>query len=223
MSLRGDNSVNNPWVVTIVGGVIVGVIVALVVPWLAKILDPRHPFWKKPWLGPFFGLAAAVIGIIIWAAVRGIGHPAPHPSPSSSSTVVSSTSPATAISSLPNSETPPSPPAVWYQRSITITNPGIQLDANPPVNGQSSCTISFVNNYLHPCGNLTIAAWTESSVPTRAECHDSAQSNGVYQLPATSGTQICVVTEQQRTAYVTITSVSPDGSTAQATATVWNS
>jgi hypothetical protein len=222
VSLRGDNSVNNPWVVTIVGGVIVG----LVVPWLAKILDPRSPFWKKPWLpwlGPVFGLAVAVIGISIWPAVRGIGHPAPHPSPSNSSAVVLRSSPATAISSRPTSATLGSPPAVWWQGRITITWPGIQLDAKHPSESQSYCTFFLVADYLHPCGNSLFAAWTESSAPTPAQCHDWAQSNSVTQLQLTSGMQLCVITDMQRPAYVNITSVSSDGSTAEANVIVWNS
>jgi hypothetical protein len=34
--------------------------------------------------------------------------------------------------------------------------------------------------------------------------------------------QLCVLTQNQRTAYAAVTSVSADGSTAQATVTVWN-
>jgi hypothetical protein len=35
--------------------------------------------------------------------------------------------------------------------------------------------------------------------------------------------QLCLITQDQRTAYIAVMSVSADGSTAQATATVWNS
>jgi hypothetical protein len=43
----------------------------------------------------------------------------------------------------------------------------------------------------------------------------------VQQLQLTSGMQLCV-TQDQRTAYVHVTSVSADDSTAQATAIVWD-
>jgi hypothetical protein len=204
----------NPWVIGIVSGVIATI--------LAKLLDPSHPFWKNRWVWTFVGVFA---GLIIGIAVQGTASPAPHASPNNSSPVVSSSSPTTAISPRPTGRTLTSPvrPAVWYQGTITITDPGIQLDASPPVGGQVNCTIFELIGYVHPCGNELMAAWRGSSAPTPAQCRDWAMSHAVAQLLLTSGTQLCVITDQQRPAYVKITSVSSDGSTAEAKVTVWNS
>jgi hypothetical protein len=108
-----------------------------------------------------------------------------------------------------------------FHGTITIGQAGVELDASPPTTSGSSDTFFDIAGYLHP-GNGMIAQWTGSSAPTQAQCHDWALSNSVNQLQLTSGMQLCVLTASQRTAYVEITSVAADGSTATATAIVWN-
>jgi hypothetical protein len=97
----------------------------------------------------------------------------------------------------------------------------VELDALPPSTSGSSYTFNEIAGYLHP-GNGQMAEWTGSSAPTHAQCHDWTLSNSAQQLQLTSGMQLCVLTASQRTAYVEITSVSADGNSARAIATVWN-
>jgi serine/threonine-protein kinase len=112
--------------------------------------------------------------------------------------------------------------SVRWHNTVTIGQNGVELDALPPTTIGSSNTFSDINGYLHP-GNGQIAEWTGSSVPTPAQCHDWVLAHGVQQLQVVSGMQLCVLTGNGRTAYVDITSVAADNSTADATVTVWNS
>jgi hypothetical protein len=120
-------------------------------------------------------------------------------------------------------QTPGSPSASErFHGTITIGQAGVELDASPPTTGGSSGGTFFeIASYLHN-GNGMMAQWTRSSAPTQAQCHDWALSNSATQLQLTAGMQLCVLTASQRTAYVVITSVAADGSTATATAIVWN-
>jgi serine/threonine-protein kinase len=111
--------------------------------------------------------------------------------------------------------------SVRWHNTVTIGQNGVELDALPPTTSGSSNTFFEINGYLHP-GNGQIAEWTGSSTPTLAQCHDRVLAHGVQQLQMTSGMQLCVLTASGRTAYVKVTSVAADNSTAEATVTVWN-
>jgi hypothetical protein len=164
-----------------------------------------------------FGGILLIVGLVVLFQKNGS-------SPSSS--VASSNTPNTVPpTTQPSSSTvPPTAPAtssVRFQGTITIGYSGVELDANPPTTNGSSNTLFDINGYLHP-GNGQIAEWMRSSTPSPHDCHVWAQTNSVIQLQLTSGMNLCVLTQDQRTAYVHVTSVAADGSTAQATAIVWD-
>jgi hypothetical protein len=147
------------------------------------------------------------------------------PSPNVAASNTPATGPATTGSAQSSGSTvqatasPSSSPR--FEGTVTIGQTGVELDASPPATNGSSYTFNEIAGYLHP-GNGQIAEWRGSSNPGPQRCHDWAQANSVQQLQLTSGMQLCVLTQDQRTAYVHVTSVSADGSTAQATAIVWD-
>jgi hypothetical protein len=162
-----------------------------------------------------------ILGIVGFFALKSTSSPPPNVAGSNTATI----GPATTGTAHPSGSTVQTPASlsssVRFHGTITIGQTGVELDANPPTTNGSSSTFNDIAGYLHP-GNGQIAEWTGSSTPTPGQCHERAQTNAVQQLQLTSGMQLCVLTQNQRTAYAAVTSVSADGSTAQATVTVWN-
>jgi hypothetical protein len=186
--------------------------------WSEEPRAPRTHEGRAAWITAFGTILLVVLGYLLLA---GAVHLWPFATASSSATgPPSSSSPAS--TGQTNGQTAGSPSVSrWWHGPITIGQTGVELDARPPTTSGSSNTFFEIAGYLHP-GNGQIAEWTGSSAPTPAQCHDWALSNSVQQLPLTSGMQLCVLTASQRIAYVKITSVSPDGNSAMATAIVWN-
>jgi hypothetical protein len=174
-------------------------------------------------------IVTGIFAIVIAVITNSLGSSHNLPGTSSSPTPVTTSalsSPGPGATGQPNGRGGQAPgqatgPVLYYgPTTITIGQSGVELDANPPTTNESSYTFNEIAGYLHP-GDGRIAVWTGASEPTPAMCHDWALSNGVDQLQLTSGMQLCVLTASQRTAYVKITSVSADGNSAEATATVW--
>lgn len=182
--------------------------------------DSERRWWGKPTRRR---IGEGVIIILLATLILGVVH---HFSTSPGGPGPSSTSSSGAAANSGGSSSPASAtasPSLWFQGQITITNPGIQLDAKPPTS-QTDCTLVDIAGYLHNCpqSNSMFAAWTGPSIPTRAQCLDWAKSNTATQLQLEPGMQLCVVTDMQRPAYVEIKSVSPDLSSATAQVIVWN-
>jgi hypothetical protein len=128
-----------------------------------------------------------------------------------------------APSAKPTGQTPASGGTVvrWHG-SVAINGSGIELDDLPPMTNVSVYTFRDYAGLLVP-GNGSIAVWAGSSAPTYDQCHTLAQTHGsTASLQLTSGMEICALTGGGRTAYVHITRLSSDGSTAGAQVTVWN-
>jgi hypothetical protein len=118
--------------------------------------------------------------------------------------------------------TPSGTAVVRWHGSVAINDSGTELDDLPPMTNVSVYTFRNYGGLLIP-GNSSIAVWTGSSVPTYSQCHTFVQTHGdTANLQLTSGMEMCVLTGGGRTAYVHITSLSSDGSTAGAQVTVWN-
>ncbi len=112
--------------------------------------------------------------------------------------------------------------AVRWHGPIAINSSGIELDDVPPITGASTSTFTNSGGYLLS-GNGSYAVWRGSSAPSYRQCHTLVQTQGsTSSIQITSSLDLCVRTGAGRTAYVKITSVSSDGSTAQAQATIWN-
>jgi hypothetical protein len=112
---------------------------------------------------------------------------------------------------------------VRWHGSISISDPGIDLDDLPPTTDQSNFTVWNDGGQLEVGTNVTFAAWNGAAKPGYTQCHDWVLTHGVQQLQLTTGLDLCVLTAGGRTAYVTITSLSGSNTTtAGAEATVWN-
>jgi hypothetical protein len=163
-----------------------------------------------------------ILGIVGFFTLKSGSSPSPNVAGANTATI----GPATTGTAQPSGSTVQTPASttssVRWHGTITIGQTGVELDALPPTTSGSSSTFFDIAGYLHP-GNGQIAEWKGSSAPAPGQCHDWAQANSVQQLQLTSGMQLCLITQDQRTAYIAVMSVSADGSTAQATATVWNS
>jgi hypothetical protein len=178
---------------------------------------------KTTLVGGAFLVAAAIIGALVTAAFShsGSGNPVAAP------TVTTATPPAPpTVSTSPTvsgSVAPVSLKPRW-QGTITIGDPGIELDGLPPTAAQNPNNFTFWDDAgTLDSGNGTFAAWNGPSNPNYAQCHSWVLTHGVTSLELTNGMQICVLTGSGRTAYVTITNLPADGNDASAEATVWNS
>jgi hypothetical protein len=170
------------------------------------------PLWLK---------IAAAVATVVGATVAvlafvsgGSSPPVPSPSQANQTPIPVITSPGSA----------PSPKlAVQYHGSITIGQSGLELDALPsPTPPGSANTTFYINGILYIGGNGTVAAWTGSPNPTYGQCRARVGPNGVPNLPVTPGMDLCVLTGGGHTAYLKNISVSSDGLTIMAEATVWN-
>jgi hypothetical protein len=170
-----------------------------------------------------FLIAAAIVGALVTDAFShsGSGGSAP---PSTVTTSPPSVSPTvTASTSTSASIAPVSLKPRWHG-TITIGDPGIDLDGLPPAVEQNPNDFTFWDDAgTLESGNGTFAAWNGGRNPDYAQCHSWVVTNGVSSLKLSNGMQLCVLTGDGRTAYVTITSVPADGNDASAVATVWNS
>jgi hypothetical protein len=121
----------------------------------------------------------------------------------------------------PHKTTGTSPSSVRWHGPIAINSSGIELDDVPPMTGATVFTFTNSGGYLLS-GNGSYAIWQSSSAPTYSQCRTLVQTQGsTSSLHLTSSLDLCVRTGAGRTAYVKITSLSSDGSTAQAQATIW--
>jgi hypothetical protein len=122
----------------------------------------------------------------------------------------------------PTTSPPSAAAVVRWQGSVAINNNGIELDDVPPATNVSAYTFRDYGGFLIT-GNGSFAVWTGSSIPTYSQCHTLALTHaGTDNVQLTSPMEMCVLTGSGRTAYVKITSMSVDGSTAKAHVTVWN-
>lgn len=125
-----------------------------------------------------------------------------------------------------------SPPvsAVYWQGAVGITfGPpgGINFDLKPPTTSADSPTnISFGGNILENSWTGTpvlISQWTGAGRPKHDQCanwvltHPTRVVNNVAE-----GMQICIRTVQGRIGQLTVTSISPDQSTLNVMAVIWN-
>jgi len=177
---------------------------------------------KTALIGGAFVIASAIIGPLVNAAVNHStgGGSAP---PSTVTTSPPSISPTvTASTTTSGSIAPVSLKPRWHG-TITIGDPGIDLDGLPPAVEQNPNDFTFWDDAgTLESGNGTFAAWNGGSNPDYAQCHSLVVTNGVSSLGLSAGLELCVLTGDGRTAYVTITSVPADGNDASAVATVWS-
>jgi hypothetical protein len=121
--------------------------------------------------------------------------------------------------SHPNSP-PARPGSVRWQGAIAINSNGIELDDVPPTTGGSTYTFSNSGGSL-VSGNGSYAGWA-GPAPSYDQCRTFALTHGsTSSLQLTSGLDLCVRTGAGRTAYVKITSLNANGTTAEAQVTIW--
>jgi hypothetical protein len=171
----------------------------------------RFKWWRD--LPGWVQAVVAVLGLLgVGTVAGGVVHsvtstPRSHPAPFTKSA----------------GQTPPSiRTVVRWHGSVAINGSGIELDDLPPMTNVSVYTFRNYGGLLVP-GNGSTAVWTSSSAPTYSQCHTLVQTHGsAAEVQLTSGMEMCVLTGGGRTAYVHITNLSSDGSTAGAQVTVWN-
>jgi hypothetical protein len=119
---------------------------------------------------------------------------------------------------------------VYWQGAVGITfGPpgGINFDLKPPTTSADSPTnISYGSNTLENAWTGTtvlVSQWTGAGRPTHAQCanwvltHPTNVVNNVAE-----GMRICIRTVQGRIGQLMVTSISPDHSTLNVVAVIWN-
>jgi hypothetical protein len=119
---------------------------------------------------------------------------------------------------------------VYWQGAVGITfGPpgGINFDLKPATTSADRPTnISFTGSALENAyigTTVLVSQWTGAGQPTHADCanwvltHPTNVVNNVAE-----GMQICIRTVQGRIGQLTVTSISPDQSTLNVTAVIWN-
>ena len=197
-------------------------------------------FWRV-WDG-LPGLIQALTPLILGLVAGGafgtaIGQhssaPAPHPTVTVTAPRPTATVTVTASApggGGPSTSTPASPGtnlSPYWQGPVGIPDVGINFDLKPATTSADSPTnISFSSNTLENGWTGTtvlVSQWTDAGRPTHAQCanwvltHPTNVVNNVAE-----GMQICIRTVQGRIGLLTVTSISPDQSTLNVMAVIWN-
>jgi hypothetical protein len=175
--------------------------------------ESQHSFWMNPWTYTIAGTAiAAIVAGLVVPILTGSSSSPQGPPPTSQSSPTASNSPGPATSASV---------AVRYQGPIAINSNGVELDALPPTTGGNVYTL-----YEDAGGRLntyqgTVAEWTGSSPPTYNQCRNLVLTQGGGSPPQlTTGLEVCVLTADERTAYIRVMRQSANGW--EAHVVVWN-
>jgi serine/threonine protein kinase len=185
-------------------------------------------------------VAAVVIAVLFWPhptttgsnssqrtgqAVNHVGSQSPSLVPTSASASAS------AATSTPASASG-SDPVQWHGH-VLITVNEVDLDSVPVNNGASTQvslydTSSGLGNTPYqftalPFGTATLAVWSGSTAPTRAQCYDQVASQGVNVVSVSNGTMVCVITAMDRVALLKVLDDQADSGNGILTdVTVWS-
>jgi serine/threonine protein kinase len=185
-------------------------------------------------------VAAVVIAALLWPhpattgsnssqrtdqAVNHVGSQSPSLVSTSASTSAS------AATSTPASASG-SDPVQWHGH-VLITVNEVDLDSVPVNNGASTQvslydTSSGLGNTPYqftalPFGTATLAVWSGSTAPTRAQCYDQVASQGVNVVSVSNGTMVCVITAMDRVALLKVLDDQADSGNGILTdVTVWS-
>ena len=104
---------------------------------------------------------------------------------------------------------------------------GINFDLKPPTTSADSPTnISFDGNTIenyYVGTTMLVSQWAGQGRATRAQCVNQVLTNPTHSVSnVAEGMQICLRTAQGRIGRLTVTSISPDLSTLDVTAVIWN-
>lgn len=112
---------------------------------------------------------------------------------------------------------------------MRISEDGLFLDENPPKVEPNAALYDVRLGLVEPprisadIGDSDLAKWTGQEMPTRQDCSDLIDTQGVETVEVEKGTVVCVRTSEERIAVLTITSTSNDFNTGElAQATVWS-
>jgi hypothetical protein len=194
-------------------------------------------------------VAAVVIAALLWPHNAGTGAADHSNSRSSSSTAVngpatSGSAVSTAVapiaaasadsgaSSMSGSSVSGSDPVQWHG-NVLITINAADLDSVPVSNGGGTPASIYDSSTglgsqpytftAEPFGAGSLAVWSGSAPPTRAQCYDQVVSQGVDQLGVSNGTGVCILTAQDRVAYIKVLDDQADGGNGILTSvTVWS-
>jgi hypothetical protein len=172
-------------------------------------------------------LTLATALIYFWPAVFHSGHGIP-PTHSPRAAIGKT---ATSGARTPSQAPPHAPVSLVYWRgAVGITGGppgGINFDLKPATTSADSPTnISFTGTALEDFyvgTTMLISQWTGPGRPTKAQCANTVlthPSNIVNNV--TEGMVICTRTIQGRIGRLTVTSISPDQSTLNVMAVIWN-
>ena len=218
VSAGGDNSVDiwqssfwkNPWVITIVGGVIACIIWAAI-----DEIRKKSSWWKNP---PVIAAAVGVLALIIWAAA--------HPSPTTTASTNTARTPGPKnpgpTPTTPISPGPTSTGPAAFTRAVGITFSGIDFDSNPLASGPNNITWERYTYTLQGYGSVIVSRYPSSgALPTEAACRSWAQAHNSQILSGVNrGDRLCFITQNGRTVRFIVTNISNDAVEGQAT--IWN-
>jgi serine/threonine protein kinase len=183
-------------------------------------------------------VAAVVIAVLVWPHSNATGSNSSqrtdqavnHVSSQSSSSV--SLSASASESTATSASASGSDPIQWHGH-VLITVNEVDLDSVPVNNGASTQvslydTSSGLGNTPYqftalPFGAATLAVWSGSTAPTRAQCYDQVASQGVNVVSVSNGTMVCVITAMDRVALLKVLDDQADSGNGILTdVTVWS-
>jgi serine/threonine protein kinase len=187
-------------------------------------------------------VAAVVIAVLVWPHSSATGSTSSQrtdqavnhlssQSPSTASTSASASASA-ATSTSTSAPASGSDPIQWHGH-VLITVNEVDLDSVPVDNGASSQvslynTSSGLGNTPYqftalPFGTATLAVWSGSTAPSRAQCYDQVASQGVNMVSVSDGTMVCVITAMDRVALLKVLDDQADSGNGILTdVTVWS-
>lgn len=174
------------------------------------------------------GIVGSVIGVVFANHDSGTQHPvAAHGSV---------TSPSRTYNPIPSGDTASQPsepsPANVGASSIAFQGPiafdgnnGIDFDVNPPTSQGYNDTVGLdtaVPSILAEDGSH-VAQWPKAGIPTQAACHEWVLTHPLGSVAVQVGTQLCIYSIGQHTAYLRVTGIDMSTGTIDATVIVWSS
>jgi len=114
--------------------------------------------------------------------------------------------------------------AIRWRGDIRIDGTGMDLDAQPVTRGDDDVYLAGVSlgNVLTTGKGHVLMMWEGPEMPTRAECADLVATQGTTRLTLKKGDVFCAVSDEGRTAVLTVKSMSGSRNTGLiAEATVW--
>jgi len=174
-----------------------------------------------------FGVAAAVIGVVLTQRSTIAHVPLSTPTTVRPASANGSTPPPTPDRSPVVEPAASSPPAgtVVYRGPVEFSgNNGINFDVSPPTSDDfDTVDLDTAPPAIQAGSPNYVAVWPNKGTPTQATCREWVETHPLGNAPVQVGTQVCIRSVGLRTVYLRVTGLDVEAGTISASVIVWSS